>query len=256
MGILRSFFAALSFLTFVPYPASLPAGEKDLGRSPYFFPLVGLLLGGLVVPLDLLFVRVFHSWYVVNCLVVLALIGFSRALHLDGFADSADGFLSSRPRERTLEIMRDSRIGSAGAMAVFGLLLLKWSALMSVPLEQRWQTLLLVPLAGRCALLFQLALLPYARKEGGLATAFLECSRPLLLTIAITFLGGVGFLVLSFMGIVIALCSLVFAALFSLYCHRRLGGLTGDTLGAVCELSELVPLLVLVVCGGSCFDSY
>jgi len=149
--------------------------------------------------------------------------------------------------------MRDSRIGSAGALAIFGVILLKWSALMSLPQEARWQTLLLMPLAGRCALSLHLALLPYARKDGGLASIFIGCSRPLMLIISLSILAGTGFYLLSFSGLIVAFGSVVFVSVFSLFCHRQLGGLTGDTLGAACELTELVPPLVMVACGGSCF---
>jgi len=238
----KSFLAAVRFLTILP----LPRHEDDsnaLGRSIPFFPLVGLLIGLVVAALDyalgLVFPRLLTSGF-----TVVALIAVSGGLHIDGLADTADGFLSSRPRERVLEIMRDSRAGPMGVTAVVCVILLKFAALASIANDGRTAAVFLMPLAGRCALTVSLAILPYARQEGGLVTAFRNGVKPLHGLWAVCVLALSGWITMGLEGLVIAGVSLAVTLLFSAYSDSRIGGLTGDTLGATCELVELVPLLV------------
>lgn len=169
---MRSFLAAMQFLTIFSAPTRWRGGERDLARSVYFFPAVGLLLGALMAALDyglgLVFPRPLTSVF-----VVIALLWASGGLHIDGLADTADGFFSSRSRERMLEIMKDSRSGPMGVAAVVCVVSLKIAAVASLPTGVRWQAILLIPLAGRCSIVVMMALLPYVRSEGGLATVFL-----------------------------------------------------------------------------------
>src|ERR1051325_1510206 len=105
---MKAFLAALQFLTVVPI--SMKLGEHDFERAPGWFPLVGLFLGAVVSVADGAFGYAGVSGFLLAILTVGSLAALSGGLHLDGLADTADGFLSARPRERVLEIMRDSRI--------------------------------------------------------------------------------------------------------------------------------------------------
>ena len=98
---------------------------------------------------------------------------------MDGLCDTADGFFSVRPRERIMEIMRDSRVGAMGVMAIVLTVVLKVAALESHGVDTIWVVVLLMPLAGRCSLLVLMAILPYARPEGGLGTLFYSRSSKL-----------------------------------------------------------------------------
>jgi adenosylcobinamide-GDP ribazoletransferase len=121
-----------------------------------------------------------------------------------------------------------------------------------LPDGQRWWTIALMPLAGRSALVFQMGLLPYARPEGGLARVFVEKCGLFQQIFAAVFLMGTGWLTLAWPGLIAAGATVAMTVLFALYCHRKIGGLTGDTLGAGCELAELVPALTIIVCEGRC----
>ncbi len=112
-----------------------------------------------------------------SALLVVALIAVSGGLHIDGVADSADAFMSSRDRDTMLTIMKDSRVGAMGALTLTGLLLIKFAALASLPSDARWPVMLLTPLAGRVALVLPLVSLPYAR-PGGLATLSHQQAEP------------------------------------------------------------------------------
>ncbi|HHO47912.1 MAG TPA: adenosylcobinamide-GDP ribazoletransferase [Desulfobacteraceae bacterium] len=250
MNRLGSCFAAFRFLTVFPLPSSLGRKEEDLAGAVYFFPVVGLVLGAMAVAGALLIRHLFPPFPAAVLLVGL-ILSFSGALHLDGLADTADGFFSARDRDTILEIMRDSRIGVMGAASLFLLLTLKVACLTVMDHGLVLKASLLTPLAGRCALLLAMGVLPYARPDGGLGTLFY--SSPLRRRAAVggtVILFVVSTAVLGFRGL--AAASVIGAAtlLFCLFCHRKIGGATGDTLGASCEAAETV-LLVFLAAGMS-----
>ena len=240
---MKRFLAALQFLTIVPLPARWSPDERALGGAIPYFPVVGLLIGAVAALADFGMGRLFPV-FVTSVFIVILLAAASGALHIDGLADTADGFFSSRPRKRVLEIMKDSRTGPMGVFAIVAVVALKIALIASVTGPWRWWVLLLTPLAGRCALLVQLALLPYIRPEGGLAGIFHKNRSPLHTVWALAILLAVGGLVGGLPGLTSGAVSFIGALLFAAYSHRRIGGLTGDTLGASCELIELCPALV------------
>jgi adenosylcobinamide-GDP ribazoletransferase len=239
---MNSFLAALRFLTILPIPGQRGHAPADLSRSLWSFPLVGLLLGSLTAAIFWA-VGPFLPKPILAVLAVTVLLAWSGGLHLDGVADCADGFFSSRPRERMLEIMRDSRIGAMGVIGLVLLLALKMAALFSLPPEQFWRVLLLMPLAGRVGILLMLALLPYARPEG-LATVFFAGSRRLAVLPGLVILATTAWFTASIIGLTGALLALLLLLPFCLFCQARIGGATGDTLGAACEITETL----LAVC--------
>lgn len=234
---MRGFFAAIRFLTILPVPGKYGTGKNDLAGSLAFFPFVGLLIGILTGG----FFYLIGPYLPLTLLVVIAvfmLMGFSGGLHLDGVADCADGFFSARPREKMLEIMRDSRIGTMGVAAIILIFSLKGAALMSLPLEELWPLLVLMPIAGRCSMPIMMAVLPYARRDGGLASVFYERDAVLEAIWAVGLLMIFSWLFAGFLGFMIAPVIIVVVLAFCFYCKKKIGGATGDTLGAVCEISE------------------
>ncbi len=249
MKWLRGCVAAFRFLTVLPLPTTLGTDPEDLPRSLYFYPAVGLCLAVAAAA------AAFVLWNVVPepvaaVLLTFLLLAFSGALHLDGLADTADGFFSGRDRVRTLEIMRDSRVGVMGVVALVMFLLLKVTALMSLDRNHAVRAVFFMPLAGRCGLLVMMALLPYARPAGGLATIFFAAGRagPALSGLAILF--GTAWILAGPVGLAASLLAMVIVTLFSLYCRRKIGGATGDTLGAACEAAETGFLLFYVFLHG------
>jgi adenosylcobinamide-GDP ribazoletransferase len=241
---MNRFLAALRFLTILPIPGEMGHRESDLAASLYYFPVVGLLIGLAAAGLSLLF----WAWFpplVAALLVVTVLLGVSGGLHMDGLCDSVDGFLSSRSRERMLEIMRDSRVGAMGVMAIVLVLGLKITALASLDNTSLPRTVLLMPVAGRCSLLILMAVLPYARPAGGLATLFYTRSGRIAAVWAVILLLLTGWLAAATAGVIASLAALVFVLLFAVYCRAKIGGATGDTLGAGSELAETAVALVL-----------
>jgi len=235
---LLCFLAALRFLTIIPLSWQAERDEEYFKHCLHCFPVVGGLIGLGVGVIGIALRRILPDM-VVAALIIILLALVSGGLHFDGLADTADGFFSSRPREKILEIMRDSRTGAMGAIVIAMVLLLKFSGLASLHPADFFKTVLLMPMAGRCAIVLSMAYLPYARQEGGLGNLFyskycrISALWSMLLLLGLTPWAGIGTMV--YVG-----CIVVFTVLlFSFWCRRKIGGATGDTLGAVCELTEM-----------------
>ncbi len=236
---LAGFLAALRFLTIVPLTWRCAQDGRFFGAALAWFPVIGLLIGLAAASLISCLVFFFPPAVVAVAALVL-LAGASGCLHLDGLADSSDGLLSARARDRILEIMRDSHVGAMGVIAIVVVLLGKYAALSSLDGSTLIFTLIAMPVSGRCAIVLTMALLPYAREGEGLGRLFYSPATRLTAVWALIFLAGV----LTFGGwrVVLAVLAavLVTVLFFSLWCRNKIGGATGDTLGAVCELTEMV----------------
>lgn len=233
----RCFFAALRFLTLIPITKGADLDGDYFKQSLFYFPLIGLIIGAVCSAVTI-GLQGFFPQPVVACFVVMFLAFISGCLHLDGLSDSGDGLLSSRPRDRSMEIMKDSRVGAMGVIVTIVVLLAKFSALISIEAGHLPLAVFFMPLAGRVIILCTMALLPYAREEGGLGTLFYSASVR-----GYAFFGVVLLLVLlalfslQRLMIVIAVLVMIFVS-FNMWCKNKLGGATGDTLGANCELAE------------------
>lgn len=239
---MRQFLIAFQFLTIIPLPVNLRFDKEDLGRSTVFFPLVGLVIGLLLLGTN----RLISPWLtrpLCDALLIALMSAITGALHLDGLADVCDGLAARGERERFLEIMKDSRVGAVGVVALVLGLLLKWQALLAVPASIKWQALLLFPLLARCGQVLAMAGARHARSDG-LGATFITGIGSLQLAMALATTLTIAFALLPFKG----LCAFIGVIALSLavrgYFTRRLGGLTGDVLGCISELCEIASLLV------------
>ena len=244
--IIRSFFAALTFLTIAPVPGSLLGSEDDISRSLPWFVVVGAMIGACVAFLDKVFCHLLPI-LPASALTVLLLIAVSGGLHMDGLADTADGFFSARPKTRVLEIMRDSRIGAMGVIATVAVMLVKFSLLASMDGTARFAAVFLMPVAGRFAPVFTTVTMKYVHGDAGLGTAFKKNASLFSLSISLLLLFSVCVGAARYCGLIIATATLLFVAIFSFWCDRKIGGWTGDTLGASVEISETIPPIVFLL---------
>lgn len=239
---MKSFFAALKFLTVLPVPASWTGGEDHLSRSVYYYPVIGIIIGTLIALADRGLMLVLPGT-VVPVLLVIIMIVLTGGLHADGLSDTFDGFFSSKSREKILSIMRDSQIGVMGSLSIISVFLLKLVSIYSLSAELRGKVLLLVLLAGRCCLLLHWLFLPYARKEGGIASVFSRRQVVISGILGLILLFTSYIYLLGLPGLYTVLSVTGFTILFSIYCFYKISGMTGDTLGATCELSECAALV-------------
>lgn len=233
------FLIALQFLSRIHLAKQTVWTNEAFGGSLCYFPLVGTVIGAILCQLWWLFSFAFSGLYLAVC-IVAAWFLLTGGLHADGFMDTADGLFSGRSRERMLEILKDSRVGANGVMAFFLLAILKICFLANVNGPLAYVVLLGVPAAARYGTLISVLEFPYAREEGlGKAFALYAPAHTL-------FWGFLAALVPVLAGTWYYLILLGAAMLTSLaantYITRHLGGVTGDTYGAVTELTELVLL--------------
>ncbi|HYW79393.1 MAG TPA: adenosylcobinamide-GDP ribazoletransferase [Thermoguttaceae bacterium] len=241
---MRRLFAAIRFLTILPLPGGMSDAPNELADATPLFPVVGMLIGGVMAALAIGLWSILPPT-VAAVLLVVSMLGVSGGFHMDGLSDSADGFFSSRPKDRILEIMKDSHVGAMGVIAILAVVLLKVAAVASLPEPRVMYVAFLMPLAGRCALVIGVNLLGNARVEGGLGSLF--CGRRSLPQIvwALAVLLAAAWIALRWTGLIAAAVTLSVILLFSAHCYRKIGGATGDTLGATCELAETAMVVAL-----------
>ncbi len=240
---LRSFLTATGFLTLFPALFLKHDEQLPFGAALYYFTIVGLIIGllGAIAAAGLNLIAPSMITAVVLALLLSSVSGF---LHMDGLADTADGFLSSRSRERSLEIMKDSRIGVMGAAAVSSVLLLKTAAIYSIGADNLTGALIVSAAAGRASMVLAMHFLPYARPEGGLGQLFDSGARSLSAPLLSGAILLAAMAVLQPGRLLVGLGMFIFVMIaFSIWCHRKIGGYTGDTLGCLCELMETGLLL-------------
>jgi len=243
---MMGFLEAVRFLTFIPLPTR-NASQEEIGRGTAYFPLVGVLLGAILVLADALLGKIWSRLLVSVVLMVLWVI-LTGGLHLDGLADTVDGLRGGRGREERLTIMKDSRLGTFGGVAVFCLLALKLAFVNELGPAWCGRGLLLAPTLGRWAMVYGIWAFPSAR-PGGTGSIFKEHSglREFVLATALALVVALPLFHLWGPAILGGLWLAV--ALLGWTLTRALGGLTGDTYGALCEVSEVLVLAMLALVG-------
>ncbi len=249
VGIIRPFVIAWQFLTAVPVSrAHHDPAPSELAASMAWYPVVGLLLGGLLALTAWLLSGVVAR-VVLDALLIVLLVAVTRGLHQDGLADTLDGWAGGRTPAARLAIMRDGRIGAIGATGLILALGLRYAGLAAIPEPARLPILLCMPAVGRWAMVVGAVAVPYARAEGGLAESFLQNLKTHHVLIATLCLAAA--LVVA-VGPVSAVVSLSVTALVaravSAHSRRLCGGVTGDTLGATNEVAEVLFLIWAPFC--------
>ncbi|BBH19967.1 adenosylcobinamide-GDP ribazoletransferase [Paenibacillus baekrokdamisoli] len=251
--------AAFQLITRIPIPVMIPFVPQVLARSVIYYPVVGTIVGGFAAAAGWLLFG--HLPAMPSAVIVLMLwAALSGALHLDGLMDTADGVLSHRSRDRMLEIMKDSRVGAMGVIVAVILLLFKFSLLASLLEGESWlgAALQIIAACGwsRLWLVWAMIIWPFARTGEGMASMFAEVRvrhaiAATLLQVVLIFGVGLAFgsswsSIMSLM-LIQAGVTLVIGGIISHWLYRKLGGLTGDTYGALNELIESA-LLFATLC--------
>ena len=271
---MKGFLLLLSFMTRIPMPKT-EYDEEKLGKSMKYFPVVGIIVGFILLFFCIIFnfilKNISYSAILPLMIIVIILTDLitTGGLHLDGLADTFDGIFSYRSKHKMLEIMKDSRLGSNGALALILYFLIKFVLLYSLLMEDQGETVFAVltyPVVARLCSVISCASAPYARGSG-MGKTFVDNIKTSGVVIAtlitVVYSGAVLFymmgsqfnyflpldLFMKSFGInllIIAILGL-FAFSFSKLIERKIGGITGDTLGALLEISSLVYLFLIIV---------
>lgn len=278
------FFIALQFLTRLKLVNQNEWSVEDFGKSVVAFPYVGLIVG-LILAILYGVLSPFIPIMPLMLIIVVAEFLITGGLHADGLMDTSDGLFSGRERERKLEIMKDSRIGSFGVVAFVFVTLLKWQLLAAIPTAEFIpMALIMVPLMSRWSMVFSIRSYPYAREQG-MGAAFANFApkhvityntistffMPIVLLLIglvlysllygayaifavpdVGYIVGLGILVYATIGVFqINIISMIIAyiinRLLNRYIVKELGGTTGDTYGFVVEVTEVLLILVYVI---------
>lgn len=237
------FLAALRFLTIIPLPGG-KLSPREVGRSIAYFPAVGAIIGLILVGLNQL-LGLFLPSAVVNILLVVSLAIISGGLHLDGFVDTCDGMGGHKTAAQRRRVMKDSRAGAFGIIGVCCLLLVKYVSLNSVPTCWLVPTLVLMPVLSRWAMVYTVFAFPYA-KPSGLGKAFKQEANRLGFLVATIIALAIAVIPAQLAGLVIMFGVWIIVTVTASYLKSRFGGLTGDTYGAINEMTEV--LVLILVC--------
>lgn len=243
-----SFLVAVQLLTSIPVPVKKEIGPDGLGRATAWFPVVGLIIGlvlaGVYWVLDLVLPPALAS-----AILVALLVGLTGGIHLDGLADTCDGMAGYRPAEERWKIMHDSRTGAFGVVGIVLVLLGKYAALSCIPDNWFYPSLVLMPVLSRWAMVYAIFAFRYAHKEG-MGAAYKQATRlpqflaATILTLAACggstpFMGWAGFAAFGEV--------LLLSTVMAFYFRSKLKGLTGDTYGAINEISEIGALAMVII---------
>ncbi|OHD70597.1 MAG: cobalamin 5'-phosphate synthase [Spirochaetes bacterium RBG_16_49_21] len=246
--ILKGFILQLQFLTRMPLPVHLRFDERVFAGGVVFAPLIGLFIGAVSAGMYLIAAGILGSRSLAVLIALTAEIAATGGLHLDGLADACDGLFSSRDREGILAIMKDSRLGTNGAVALIILILGKFLMIAAVPDSDIIKCLLIMPVLSRMTVAWSAGISPYAGKSregpapgliGHIGVAGIVLTTIISMAISMLFF--------KFRAVILAMIIIAFTLLVNFYAKKKIGGITGDIIGAVIETSEAVFLLAVLV---------
>jgi len=236
---------AIQFLTVLPVQIRGTVTDNDLGRSMVCFPLVGLVMGGVLAA---------AAWLLRGLpadlgafVLLLSMTLLTGALHLDGVADSVDGLYGVRDTERRLQIMRDSCVGAMGAVGLVFVVLLKWILLKALWPAAVGPALLAALTFSRWVQAAAASASPYARSNGKAGAYMAHAPRPVVLGLVVP-VAALFFVLFGPAGLCLFALAVVAILLLRGFVMRRIGGLTGDTLGLLNEAAEVLVLMGVLLC--------
>lgn len=233
----------IGFLTKLPIPSNLNYSSKKLADGLLFAPLIGLLIGILLVLVYIL-MGLFFPYYIVAALVLVFYVYITGGLHIDGLGDLGDALFSGRRNDAFYLVMKDSRLGTGGFLTIIFVLFLDYLLLIET---MNWKVLLFLPIAGRLGLLFGAVIGSYPKAYEGSGKLFIDGSSFKNSWWMLFMILAFSYFLFNWQGLVIFISLLVLSLILVRIWSKRLGGITGDMLGALVEYSQLAFLLLLIL---------
>ena len=239
--MIKAFILAIQFLTRIPINIPIDFNKENLRKSILFFPLVGAILGGLSGIIYYLFT--FINIELAALATVIGMIVLTGGLHLDGLADTFDGFMSNTEREKTLEIMKDSRVGAFGVIALILNILTKYVLISNI--TSNVPIILILSLGNSRLVLGHKMSYKKIARPGGLGDMF-HTSNPKKYFI----MSGIIYIaILSLINtiyLIPLLGTMIMSEIITLITYKKIDGFTGDVFGATIEIGEIVSLIIFM----------
>lgn len=243
----------VQFLTRIPIRFNIELEKEEFGKALALAPLIGGIIGVILFAVNIVLGQVF-SLNMSAIFVIIIYILITGGLHLDGLGDTFDGLFSNRPKEQMLEIMRDSRVGTNATLVLISIILINYATISSIMPASLASMLILMPVAGRLGSLVGAGMNSYARKGEGLGKSFVDyCGiKQVIIGFFISLI--IFYVVLGIKGLYIAFIPLISACFISKIFAIKIGGVTGDILGAICEINQTIFMIFFYVLMSWYFD--
>ena len=240
--MIKQLIILIQFMTRIPVFVNVEYDEEKLGKSIKYFPLVGAIIGIFLYGINILAGKITENRQIAAIIIIIAEIFITGLIHIDGLADTADGLFSYAEKEKILEIMKDSRVGTNGAVA----LILYFMTKVILLSEIRPEYIILYPVISRLSTSINAGIGEYARKNG-MSNGIIgkNGKKEAVISIIITMI--LSFIILKAKGLIILIFAILFILLLMKGVKRKIGGITGDTMGASLELTSILVLLAGVV---------
>ena len=235
----EQFIILIQFMTRIPIPIKVDYSEKKLGKSIKFFPLVGLIIGLILYCTNFLIATYLKNILYSKTIMTVGII------HIDGLGDTFDGLFSYAKKERMLEIMKDSRIGTNGAVVLILYFITKIT-LISEIIAINPKYLIIFPIIARFSTSTNTGLADYARKSG-MSNAIISENGIFEVIFSLILTNILVFFITGSKGTVTLFVALLFIILFMLNVRKKIGGITGDTMGASLELTSILVLFLGII---------
>lgn len=239
--MIKKFLTTIGFLTIIPVPGKY---SREFRHSAIFFPITGLLIGLILAGVHFFFSQ-FTPKLITDFFVLVTLTSISGGIHIDGFADTLDGFYGGKDSGSIIRIMDDPHTGSIGMTGIILVLLGKFLLLYSLPDKYIFQALILMAVISRFSMTLPIVISRPAKE--GLGKTFISSSKIQDCLIAGIFAGIAAFLLFKFAGLIIFITVLLFSFICTKLSENKIGGVTGDILGFINEISEILSLLVIIM---------
>lgn len=243
---MKNFILAIQFMTRIPININLDIKRDEFYQIVKFFPIVGLIIGLLEFCIySILKIFLINTSIEVTAFItVLSHIIITGGMHIDGFSDTADGVFSGRDKNRILEIMKDSRVGTFGVLAIIILILGKIIFISNIknPLS-----ILLAPIISRTMNIFLMYKRKYARQVEGMGDMFIGALDKVNFILALTLCIIIMFIIYGINSFLIFAICVGFTLIFRNYIENKIAGITGDILGACDELNEILIYFIFII---------
>lgn len=246
-NIVNQMILLIQFMTRIPIPIKVEYSEKQLGKGIKYFPLVGYLIGIIIFITGIVLNKYIDNKYIISLLLILIELKLVGLIHIDGLADSFDGLFSYRDKDRILEIMKDSRVGTNGVVVLIFYYLAKLILIAEIISRGDMRCLIIYPIISRMSTSVNAGFGVYAR-DNGMSTGIIGMNQvkdsifSVILTLLLIILVYYNSEILK--GLVMFVAGILFIFYFRHVVYKKIGGITGDTMGASLEMTGLVVLLI------------